>query len=134
MHIKALERAIQKTVKATGDVIGNKIAGIIIRVSKTSPQNNSEILINLCHYSDAYILVKRSITVPNIAAAVTIVNNSKYSDAHSKTSGSLWQDYRDESVLDAHKNIYSNLHSKKQQIRDPRHKKCWNNGSIKISM
>ena len=44
MHIKALERAIQKTVKGTGDVIGNKIAGIIIRVSKTSPQNNSEFL------------------------------------------------------------------------------------------
>ena len=110
----ASKRAIKKTVKATGDLIENKIADIITRVSKTSPQNNSEILINLCNYSDAYILVKGSITVPNIAAAVTIVNNSKYSDAHSKTSGSLWQDYWDESALDANKNI-SNLFKFKHQ-------------------
>ena len=38
----ASKRVIQKTAKATGDLIGNKIAGRITKVSKTSPQNNSE--------------------------------------------------------------------------------------------
>ena len=36
------KRANQKTTKATGDLIGNKIADKIIKVSKTTPQNNSE--------------------------------------------------------------------------------------------
>ena len=34
------KRFIQKTAEATGDLIGNKIAGKITRVSKTSPQKN----------------------------------------------------------------------------------------------
>ena len=38
----ASKRVIQKKAEATGDVIGNKIADKIIRVSKTSPQNNSK--------------------------------------------------------------------------------------------
>ena len=33
---------IQKTGEATGDLIGNKIADKITRVSKTSPQKNLE--------------------------------------------------------------------------------------------
>ena len=36
------KRAIQKTEKANGDLIGNKVADKIIRVSKTSAKNNSE--------------------------------------------------------------------------------------------
>ena len=36
------KRAIQKTAEATGDLIRNKIADKIARVSKTSPRNNSE--------------------------------------------------------------------------------------------
>ena len=36
------KRAIQKTAEATDDLIGNKIADKITRVSKTSPKNNSE--------------------------------------------------------------------------------------------
>ena len=36
------KRVIQKTVEATGDLIGNEIADKMTRVSKTSPQNNSE--------------------------------------------------------------------------------------------
>ena len=36
------KKAIQKTAKATGDLLGNKIADKITKVSKTSPQNNSE--------------------------------------------------------------------------------------------
>ena len=36
------ERVIQKTAEATGDLIRNEIADKITRVSKTSPQNNSE--------------------------------------------------------------------------------------------
>ena len=38
----ALNRAIQKTAETAGDLIGNKIAEKITRVSKTSPQNSSE--------------------------------------------------------------------------------------------
>ena len=34
------KRFIQKTAEATGDLTGNKIAGKITRVSKTSPQKN----------------------------------------------------------------------------------------------
>ena len=36
------KRVIQKTVEATGDFIGFKIADKITRSSKTSPQNNLE--------------------------------------------------------------------------------------------
>ena len=38
----ASKREIQKAAEATGDLIGNEIADKITRVSKTSPQNNSE--------------------------------------------------------------------------------------------
>ena len=34
------KRVIQKTVEGTGDLIGNKLADKITRVSKTSPHNN----------------------------------------------------------------------------------------------
>ena len=36
------KRVIRKRAEATGDLIGNKIADKITRVSKTSPQNNLE--------------------------------------------------------------------------------------------
>ena len=36
------KRAIQKIVEATGDLIGNKIADKIAKVSETSPKNSSE--------------------------------------------------------------------------------------------
>ena len=38
----ASKRVIQKRAKATGDLIGNKIADRITKVWKTSPRNNSE--------------------------------------------------------------------------------------------
>ena len=38
MHLKL----IQKTVEATGDLIGNKISDKVTRVSKSSQKNNSE--------------------------------------------------------------------------------------------
>ena len=38
----ASKKATEKTKQATDDSIGNKIADKITRVSKTSPQNNSE--------------------------------------------------------------------------------------------
>ena len=40
------KQAIQKTIEGTGDLIGNKIANRITKVSKTSPQNNSETVTN----------------------------------------------------------------------------------------
>ena len=41
MHLKVLEkRAIQKTAEATGDLIGNKIAG---KISKTSQKNSKTV-------------------------------------------------------------------------------------------
>ena len=43
MHLKlGSKRVIQETPEATGNLIGNKFADNIRRVSKTSPQNNSE--------------------------------------------------------------------------------------------
>ena len=38
----ASKRMIQKAAEATGDLIGNKTADKITRVSKTSPKNNPE--------------------------------------------------------------------------------------------
>ena len=47
VHLKLLQkRGIQKIAEATGDLIGNKIADKIIKVSRTSPQNNSETVTN----------------------------------------------------------------------------------------
>ena len=100
---------------------------------------------NLCDYSEAYIHVIRTITVPNTTAAAALVHNTnkkvifkncapftnfvseinntqvddardidivipmysliEYSDIYSKKSGSLWQYYRDEPVLDSKNNI-----------------------------
>ena len=100
---------------------------------------------NFCHYSDAFILVIGTITVPNRAdAGATVSNTNKkvifkncapftdciteinstrvndaqkidivmpmynlieYSDAYSKTSGNLWQYYRDKLDLDKNSNI-----------------------------
>ena len=42
----AFKGAIQKTAKATGDLIVKKIAEKFTKVSKTSQQNNSEIVSN----------------------------------------------------------------------------------------
>ena len=45
--IKAASKtAIQKTAEATCDLISNKIADKIIKVSRTSPQNNSKTVTN----------------------------------------------------------------------------------------
>ena len=46
----ASKRAIQKTAGSTGDLIGNKIANKITKVSKTSPQNSSETVTNEAEY------------------------------------------------------------------------------------
>ena len=40
------KRVIQKTAKATDDLIGNKTSNRITKVSKCSPQNNSETITN----------------------------------------------------------------------------------------
>ena len=40
------KRVIQKTAEATSDLIGNKIANRIAKVSKHSQQNNSETVTN----------------------------------------------------------------------------------------
>ena len=66
----------------------------------------------LCDYNDVYIHVKATIRVPNTATAAAPVDSAQdidivmpvynlieYSDIYSKTSGSLWQYYRDESAL-----------------------------------
>ena len=47
MHLKLLKkRVILKTAEATGDLIGNKIADRITKVSRSSQQNNWKIIIN----------------------------------------------------------------------------------------
>ena len=43
MHLKLL----QETEEATGDLIGNKIANGITKVSKNSQQNNSELQLQM---------------------------------------------------------------------------------------
>ena len=42
----AFKRAIQKKVEATGDLIGNEVAGKITKVSENSQWNTSEIVTN----------------------------------------------------------------------------------------
>ena len=42
MHLKLLQKSDSKAAEATGDLTGNKIADKVERVSKTSPNNNSE--------------------------------------------------------------------------------------------
>ena len=73
---------------------------------------------SLCDYSDTYILVKGNISItaqagnnPNKANKKVVFKNYhigitmpmykliEYSDNYSKTSGRLWQDYRDEAAL-----------------------------------
>ena len=44
--IKTAKRVIQKTVEATGDLIGNKFANKITKVLKNSQQNNLEAVVN----------------------------------------------------------------------------------------
>ena len=121
---------------------------------------------SICDYSDAYILVKGTMTVPNMPAVGTVLNNTnkkvvfkncapftsciteinntkvgytegihivipmynliEYSNAYSKTSGSLWQYYRYEPALDNIGNIIdfpadnsnSNSFKFKQQITE----------------
>ena len=47
MHLKLIQkRAIQKTAEATDDLIGNRIADKITKVSRASPQNSSETVTN----------------------------------------------------------------------------------------
>ena len=47
MHLKLLKkRVILKTAEATSDLIGNKIADRITKVSRSSQQNNWKIIIN----------------------------------------------------------------------------------------
>ena len=46
MYLKLLQKVIQKTAEATGALIGNKIANRIMKVSRSSPQNNSETITN----------------------------------------------------------------------------------------
>ena len=47
MHLKLLQKEqFTKTTEATGNLIGNKIADKIAKVSKTSQQNNSETVTN----------------------------------------------------------------------------------------
>ena len=42
IHLKLFQIAKEKTAEATGDLIGNKIAGRNTKVSRTSPKNNSQ--------------------------------------------------------------------------------------------
>ena len=45
-RLKLLQRVIQKTAEATGDLIGNKNADKITKVSKNAQQNNLESVTN----------------------------------------------------------------------------------------
>ena len=45
-RLKLLQKVIQKTAEATGDLIGNKNADKITKVSKNAQQNNLESVTN----------------------------------------------------------------------------------------
>ena len=51
MHLKLLQKVIQKTSETACDLIGNKIAKRATKVSKNSQQINSESLTNK-HYKE----------------------------------------------------------------------------------
>ena len=78
---------------------------------------------SLCDYSEAYILVKRTITdcigevntkethhTKGIDVIMPIYNLIEYSDNYSKTSGSLWQYYKVEPFIDNNGSIIDVLH------------------------
>ena len=139
---------------------------------------------SLCDYSDAYIVVNGTITVPNTAVQVPAVNNTnkkvilknccpfttciteinntqvdyaedididvvmlmynsiEYSNAYSKTSGSLWQYCRDEPTRNNNGNIInfpadnnnSNSFKFKQQITGQTKNGGTNNVEIMVSL
>ena len=63
-----------------------------------------------------------------IDIVMTIYNLIEYSDAHLKTSGSLWQYYRDEPALDNNNNIQISFKFKQQitwQTANGGTKKCF---------
>ena len=71
----ASKRAIQKTAEGTGDLIG-----------KETPFINCKIEINNTGIDNA----------KDIDIVMPMYDLIKYSDNYSKTSGSIWQNYRDE--------------------------------------
>ena len=54
-RLKLLQKVIQKTAEATGDLIGNKNADKITKVSKNAQQNNLESVTN---ENDIYVQKK----------------------------------------------------------------------------
>ena len=68
-------------------------------VNKEIRIKKSMLRYDLCDYSDAYIAVKGTITVTNpdnAKKAVSMYNLFEYSKNYRKTTGSLWNYYRDE--------------------------------------
>ena len=68
-------------------------------VNKEIRMKKSMLRYDLCDYSDAYIAVKGTITVTNpdnAKKAVSMYNLFEYSKNYRKTTGSLWNYYRDE--------------------------------------
>ena len=138
-----LEQKIELKQMMSREEIMMMIIIMKMKIIKSTLKNNDKV--NLSDYSDAYILVKGTITVPNTEAAGVAVNNTdkkvvleycapftsciteinnaqsdyaedtdlvmpvynliEHSNADSKTSGSLWQYYRDEPAIDANGNI-----------------------------
>ena len=68
----------KKTAKSTGDLVDNKIVNKIAKISRSSPQSNSETITNKYDkeipkkvyviIAYAYVLVKGTITVANTAS------------------------------------------------------------------
>ena len=80
----------------------------------------------------------------DIDLVMPMYNWIAYCDVYSKISGSLWQYYRNEPALDKNDNIIdfptdnnnTSFKFKRQiieQTGNSVNKKCWNNGTIKIS-
>ena len=89
------------------------IAKETITVEKTgtvaAPNNRNKNVIfkNCAPFTECIcgINIKKQITLKKMDVVMPIYNLIKYSDNYSKTSGSLWQYYRDEPFIDNNGNI-----------------------------
>ena len=91
------KKIVQKTAEATGDLIGNKIADKITSASKKS--QNEEIQSNEVNDEipkERYIQDNAIDNAKDIDIVMSIYNLIEYSNNYARTTGSLWQYFRDD--------------------------------------
>ena len=84
----------------------------MMRQQETQTKKIKELIFKNCALFTDCISEINNIQVYNakdVALVMPMYNLIKYSDNYSKTSGSLWQFYRDEPALDNNSNIVNSL-------------------------